>query len=556
MDKNIIGDVLMFNYNFYKTIFVLISLGLFIISCSSTTSEATATQDTASSILPTPTPTAIPTAIPPTSTPTPTPIPTSTSTPTPSTPTPIPSTPIPSAPIPPTPIPSTPIPSTPIPSTPTPIPYTPITPTPQKEVQGNSRRSKIPIPFTTSSLSFDAYTSQSAKKFDESIASAFDKALKTEFESHTEKMGISAAIYKDGVSWTGVAGFSRPEIEMTPNTPLRLMSASKTYLGALILTQISNGLYSLDDKVSSLLSNHVKYQSLDTNIIPDVTIKQLLTMRSGVKGTYKDSGKVETFKLMANPKWEPVDTLALAKTPISTPGQYEYSPIVNSYLLALVAEEMGDNDLLTLYQTELLNSININVGLLPLSDPPSNLARGYANRSNYGGSDGFGDLNQIELYTSYGLDFHKSDGRMSWAGAGIISTPSSMARWGYEAMSPKGIAVSSAVRTQLTESFVDEWITLTQSRQKYGFHWILTEHQLSNGSLVLSYGHPGGGSGFGTELFYVPSIDTSISIMANTEINKLWGACGDPTKNGSRTGQHSPISCIVLDFLEILTKTN
>ena len=65
---------------------------------------------------------------------------------------------------------------------------------------------------------------------------------------------------------------------MTANTPLRLMSVSKTYLGALILTQITNGLYSLDDKVSVLLSNHDAYQSLDKNIIPDVTIRQLLTM--------------------------------------------------------------------------------------------------------------------------------------------------------------------------------------------------------------------------------------------------------------------------------------
>ena len=45
----------MFNNNFYKTIFVLISLSLFIISCSSTESETTTPQDTVS-----PPPTATP----------------------------------------------------------------------------------------------------------------------------------------------------------------------------------------------------------------------------------------------------------------------------------------------------------------------------------------------------------------------------------------------------------------------------------------------------------------------------------------------------------------
>ena len=335
------------------------------------------------------------------------------------------------------------------------------------------------------------------------------------------------------------------------------MSISKTYLGALILTQITDGLYSLDDRVSNLLSNHDGYQSLDKTIIPDVTIRDLLTMRSGVLGTFSDSGRMESFNLMANPKWEPVDTLVLAKTPAETPGQYKYSPIVNSFLLGLVAEEMGDNDLLSLYHTKLLNSININVGLLPLTDTPSNLAKAYATRSNYGGSDGFGDLTEIEAYTSNGLDYHKVDGRLSWAGAGIISTPSSVAHWGYELMSPNGSAVSSEVRTKLTESFVDEWITMTETRQKYGFHLILTEHKLSDGSVLFSYGHPGGGSGFGSSLFYVPSLDISIAIMANSEINYLTGACVDPSKGGSRPGQVlSPISCIVLDFLDTLTGTS
>ena len=462
---------------------------------------------------------------------------------------------------------STPLPpsSTPIPTAtsvpPTAIPVPAATPapaatavpsTPTKEL--SKRRSIIPIPFLIPSTDF---TSPPFKeRFAKSIESAFDKALKTEFEAHTEKMGISAAVYKAGKGWAGAAGFANPETPMTTITPLRLMSISKTYLGALILTQITDGLYSLDDRVSTLLSNHDAYQSLDKTIIPDVTIRELLTMRSGILGTYKDSGKFETFRLMANPKWEPVDTLVLAKIPAETPGKFKYSPIVNSYLLGLIAEEMSNNDLLTLYHTKLLNSININVGLLPLTDPPSNLAKAYANRSNYGGSDGFGDLTQIELYTSNGLDFHKADGRMSWAGAGIISIPSSVARWGYELMSPNGTAVSSEVRTKLTESFVDEWISLTEVRQKYGFHLILTEHELSDGSLLFSYGHPGGGSGFGAGLFYVPSLDISISIMANTEITYLFGACADPSKGGRRKGPHSPISCIVLDFLETFTGIN
>ena len=120
-----------------------------------------------------------------------------------------------------------------------------------------------------------------------------------------------------------------------------------------------------------------------------------------------------------------------------------------------------------------------------------------------------------------------------------------------------GIAVSSEVRAKLTESFVDEWVSMTDPRQKYGFHLMLTEHELSDGTLLVSYGHPGGGSGFSSGLFYVPSLDISISIIANSEIQQLLGACADVSKGGSaqRKGL-SPISCIVIDILETFVANN
>jgi len=395
--------------------------------------------------------------------------------------------------------------------------------------------------------------------FSAMISSAFSKALKSEFDVVSEKMGISAAVYKSGKSWSGAVGMAEEGKPMTPETPLRLMSTSKTFLAALVLTQIEEGLYSLDDRISTLLPNHSSYKSLDISVIPDLTIRELLTMRSGILGEHDDKGKMGTFKVMADPNWEPVDTLRLLTKPARPPGAFKYSPIANSYLLALVAEEMGDSDLLTLYRTKLdLSKYQIQIGLLPITETPSSLAKAYAERSNYGGATGFGDITEIEVYASYGLDYHQADGRISWAGAGIISTPTNISRWVYELMSPNGSAVSSGVTTKLTESFVDEWITLTESRQKYGFHLTLTENYLDDGRMILSYGHPGGGSGFASSLLYVPSLDLGISIIANTEINNLLGSCGRTSKGGGPKLKYglNPHSCIALGFLEALISDN
>jgi len=332
------------------------------------------------------------------------------------------------------------------------------------------------------------------------------------------------------------------------------MSTSKTFLTALVLRQIEEGLYSLDDRVSTLLPDHTSYKSLDVSVIPDATIRDLLLMRAGILGEHGDKGKQESFNVMANPNWEPVDTLRLLSKPARAPGIYQYSPIANSYLLALVAEEMGDSDLLTLYRTKLVDPLNIKIGLLPVTETPPSLAKAYAERSNYGGQPGFGDITKIQAYTSNGLDYHQADGRLSWAGAGIISTPTNIARWVYELMSPNGTALSDEVTTQLTESFVDEWIVMTESRQKYGFHVTLTEHYLKDGKTILSYGHPGGGSGFASSILYVPSLDLGISIIANTEINYMTGSCESTPEGGGPKLKYglNPMSCIALGFIEAL----
>jgi CubicO group peptidase (beta-lactamase class C family) len=402
------------------------------------------------------------------------------------------------------------------------------------------------------------FTSSVDGSFSAAVSSAFSKVLKSEFEAASEKMGISAAVYKPGKSWSEAIGLAEEGTLMTPDTPLRLMSTSKTFLAALVLSQIEDGLYSLDDRVSTLLPDHTSYKSLDVSVIPDATIRDLLLMRAGILGEHGDSGKESSFLVMASPNWEPVDTLRLLSKPAGPPGIYQYSPIANSYLLGLIAEEMGDSDLLTLYRTKLVDPLNIKIGLLPVTETPPSLANGFAERSNYGGQLGFGDVTKIEVYASYGLDYQQADGRLSWAGAGVISTPTNIARWVYELMSPNGSAVSPEVTTKLTESFVDEWITMTESRQKYGFHAVSTEHYLNDGRMILSYGHPGGGSGFASSILYVPSLDIGISMIANTEINYVTGSCERTPEGGGAQLKYglNPMSCIALGFLEALIGDN
>ena len=380
--------------------------------------------------------------------------------------------------------------------------------------------------------------------FSEDIQASFTEILTSEFMTLQEKKGISVAVYQNGKLWSRALGFASQKEAMETVTPVGVKSSSKTFLSALILIQIEDGLYELSDRISDLLSDHPGYQSLDRSKIPNVTVGQLLTMTSGISDASR--GKQELFELMVSPSWQPWDTLALVKDLPKAPGTFEYSPIVNSYLLAMLAEHVSGKDLYSLYRTLLLDPISVQASLIPVVESPLGIAHPFAERSNYGGEGGFGDLTEIDLWKGYG--FIETDGRLAWAGAGMVSTAENMARWAYELYSPRGSAVSRQVRSTLLESFMDETVTFAGSPQKYGFHVAQKEYELSDGAVLTSYGHPGGGSGTSSALIYFPELDLSISILANSEMDYQIGSCARSLKTS-----WSPFECITRGFLEAVT---
>jgi CubicO group peptidase (beta-lactamase class C family) len=378
-------------------------------------------------------------------------------------------------------------------------------------------------------------------EFSEELQSAFTGILTGEFDALTKKMGLSAAVYQKGKVWSKALGMAKDSVPMETTTPVGVKSSSKTFLSALVLTQIEDGLYGLDDCTCVLLADHPGYLSLNKSLIPDRTVRQLLTMTSGYAD--KRAGGPDSYAILVSPGWEPADSLGLVKDPPDEPGEFRYNDIVNSYLLGMVAEHMSGEDLYTLYRKELLDPISVQATLLPVVGVPPGMAHPYAETAVYGGSGGFGDLTQIGIWSD--VNFVEADGRHAWAAAGMVSTAENMSRWAYELFSPEGSAVTSEVRTQLEESFSDETVILAGTQQKYGFHVAKKEHPLANGSSVTTYGHPGGGSGSSSVLFYVPSLDLAISILANSEVGHLLGSCAERIELGV-----NPFDCITRQFLD------
>ena len=314
---------------------------------------------------------------------------------------------------------------------------------------------------------------------------------------------------------------------MRATTPMIIRSTSKTFLGALMISQIDQGLYKLTDTVEFLLSDHPDYHLIDIpNVNPNVTVEQLLTMTSGISDWSKQASFEKRIEIMMDDNWRPAGNLTKIPSKFVPPGNYNYS-YANSILLGLIASHKGGKDLNAIYQETFFEPLGIIGGLLPEINTPIDTAISYDDLSLYQyqgqGGVGFGPLNSGIMAQFYG-----KDPKISWAGAGIVSTPENIARWGYELFSPSGSAVSEKVRARLFEGITvptDPGMT-DMGMHTYGYYMGSGRVSLPNGAELKIYTHPGGGGGRTSWLYYSPELDASISLLANSQMLHGPGRCG------------------------------
>tara|TARA_B100000029_G_scaffold500951_1_gene573479 strand:- start:5512 stop:7047 length:1536 start_codon:yes stop_codon:yes gene_type:complete len=381
--------------------------------------------------------------------------------------------------------------------------------------------------------------------FNKDIDTKLTQIVGSNFDPLSTKMGISVAVVSGNKLWSASRGSAKEGVSLRTDSPIGIMSTSKTFLSALILNQVEDGLYDMDDKISDLLKGHSLYQKLNPKLFPDSTVEELLLMRGGHGD--KDTNSQYINYVVTKPDWHPTDYLALTTKPGANPGGYEYSNN-SSVLLGLIAQYQAQTQLAKLYQEKLFSPLSLQIGFRPATRIPSNMAAPHANYSMYGGVGGFGDLTKMKPLGApdwYQIDYYEQDGRLAWAGAGGFTTAENMAIWGYELYSQHGKALSDSSRKALIGSIIEENIILAGVTQNYGYHIARRYHPMSDGTNLMTYGHPGGGGGYSSILMYSPKMDISISVLANSELGHQRGVCDAPYM---ATG----LTCIAYDILNFL----
>ena len=100
----------------------------------------------------------------------------------------------------------------------------------------------------------DFESTQGHENFSDVLQKQFRDAVDEHFDAATEKAGISVAVYQGGYLWRYAKGKASSSDEMAVGTPTLIRSTSKTFLAGLVMQQIDEGLYSLSDTLSTVLS--------------------------------------------------------------------------------------------------------------------------------------------------------------------------------------------------------------------------------------------------------------------------------------------------------------
>jgi D-alanyl-D-alanine carboxypeptidase len=297
------------------------------------------------------------------------------------------------------------------------------------------------------------------------------------------------------------------------DTHFRIASNTKTFTAALIVLLAQDGKLKLSDPVSDYVPD-----------VPDganITIAELLTMRSGL---YNYTGSPELSKsLDADPSkaWTPQEVLAIAfaHPPVFTPGaEYEYNN-TNYALLGLIAEKAGGRPLGEQFQQRLFQPIGLARTALPAADDttiPAPYSHGYMY-----GDTGYALRDDpyppdmvaaIRAGTLKPVDYTNQNPSYATAAGAAISTADDLTAWIKALVS--GTVFDADYQKQWLNSLQPE-DPAAPDGQKYGYGISYQRF----GPKAAMYYHGGELPGFNSFIGHDPDNDVTLVIWSNLTLS-------------------------------------
>jgi CubicO group peptidase (beta-lactamase class C family) len=297
------------------------------------------------------------------------------------------------------------------------------------------------------------------------------------------------------------------------NTHFRIASNTKTMTAALIVLLAQDGKLKFSDPVSTYVP--------DVPNGENITIAQLLKMRSGLYGYSADPALSAAMDADPGRVWTPQEVLDIAfrHPPQFAPdASYEYSN-TNYALLGLIAEKVGGRPLAEQFGERLFGPAGLKQTSLPAANDTS-IPAPYSHGYMYGGSfyaladDPYPAEMQAAARagTLQPIDYTNQNSSYATAAGGAISTAEDLATWMKALVSGK----------VFNADYHQQWLTSLQPEdpdapdgQKYGYG---ISYQRFGPNAAMFY-HGGELPGFNSFMGYDPDNDVALVIWTNLTLS-------------------------------------
>ena len=297
------------------------------------------------------------------------------------------------------------------------------------------------------------------------------------------------------------------------NTHFRIASNTKTMTAALIVLLAQDGKLKFSDPVSAFIPGVPNGEN--------ITLAQLLKMRSGLYGYTADPALAAAMDAHPGKAWTPQEVLDIAfrHPPQFAPdASYEYSN-TNYALLGLVAEKVGGRPLAQQFADRLFGPVGLMQTSLPAADDTS-MPAPYSHGYMYGGSfyaladDPYpADMQAAaQAGTLQPIDYTNQNSSYATAAGGAISTADDLATWMKALVSGK----------VFNADYHQQWLTSVQPEdpsapdgQKYGYG---ISYQRFGPNAAMFY-HGGELPGFNSFMGYDPDNDVALVIWTNLTLS-------------------------------------
>jgi len=286
------------------------------------------------------------------------------------------------------------------------------------------------------------------------------------------------------------------ETPMQPGDRMLSGSIGKTYVSAVTLQLVSEGLISLDDPLSDWFGEEEWFARIPN--ANDLTVRHLMTHTSGIPRHIFQEGFIPALIAAPDRVWKPEELLSYIfdVEPHFVAGEgFSYAD-TNYILVGMIIEKATGNAYYEELQARILDPLELDQ--TSPSDHPDleGLIAGHL-----GENDPFGMPPQTIVDGRYAMN-----PQFEWTGGGLVTTAGDLALW------TKALYEQRAFDPSLWDEFLDSTPMAPGAPVSYGLGVMLRPSDYG-----MTYGHGGMMPGYLSEMEYFVDHDLAVAIQINAD---------------------------------------